>query len=190
MPHSSRSTSALPPELRETFLRLSEAQAATQAALREVSAEVKSVAAANKTLQKLYGGMANNRGDETEEFFYDALVQEPVIGDLKFNKVLAHVSVGAKGKQTEIDLVLVNGNSLALVEVKNKCHAQDLVQLEKHITLLRKHSPEYKGFKFYGGIAGFSIPNDVVKAAHEQGYFVLKRHGKVLASNTAGMVAH
>ncbi len=172
-----------PPDLKQAFIALAKSQA-------ETSLEVKSAANSIKQLNKLYGSMAANKGDETEEFFYNTLLHEPVIGKLKFDKVIANMLVGTKGKETELDLMLVNGSSLAVIEVKNKCHVNDLDQLESQLKFLRKSSPEYKGLKFFGGIAGFSVPKDVVGAAHERGFFVLKRVGKVMSSNTTGMTAY
>ena len=140
-------------------------------------------------VHKAQGRAENNRGAEVEEFFYNTLMHEPVIGHMQFDKVLSNHMIGKKGKETELDLVLINGNSLAVVEVKSKFHPSDLDQLQKHIDFLRDHSPEFKNYQFYGGIAGFSIPKDVTHAAHEQGYFVLKRRGKVISINTNGMTA-
>lgn len=153
------------------------------------SATVDRVTKDIEKLYQLYGSSANNRGAEVEEFFYNSLAHEPMIGDMRFNKVLSNHMIGSKGKETELDLVLVNGNSIAVVEVKSRCHLKDLGQLRKHIDFLRDHSPEFNGYQFYGGIAGFSIPSDVVEAAHEQGYFVLKRRGKVVCSDTEGIRA-
>lgn len=140
-------------------------------------------------LYKAQGRAENNRGAEVEEFFYNTLMHEPVIGTMQFDKVLSNHMVGKKGKETELDLLLINGNSLAVIEVKSKFHPNDLGQLQEHIDFLRDHSPEFKNYQFYGGIAGFSIPNDVTKAAHEKGYFVLKRRGKIITVNTQGMTA-
>ncbi len=161
----------------------------TSATVDRTSATVDRVTKDIEKLYQLYGSSANNRGAEVEEFFYNSLAHEPMIGDMRFNKVLSNHMIGSKGKETELDLVLVNGNSIAVVEVKSRCHLKDLGQLRKHIDFLRDHSPEFNGYQFYGGIAGFSIPSDVVEAAHEQGYFVLKRRGKVVCSDTEGIRA-
>lgn len=161
-----------------------------------VSAEVarvsKDIEKTHQDIDKVYkaqGRAENNRGAEVEEFFYNTLMHEPIIGTMQFDKVLSNHMVGKKGKETELDLLLINGNSLAIIEVKSKFHPKDLNQLQEHIDFLRDHSPEFKKYRFYGGIAGFSIPNDVTKAAHEKGYFVLKRRGKIITANTQGMMA-
>ena len=46
-----------------------------------------------------------------------------------------------------------------------------------------------KNYALYGGIAGFSVPADAVKAAKEQGLFVLKRVGQVVKTDAKEMRA-
>lgn len=179
--------------------RVNETTAAVERLSREGERISRDIEKGHKEMMKLHqdidkvhkaqGRAENNRGAEVEEFFYNTLMHEPVIGHMQFDKVLSNHMIGKKGKETELDLVLINGNSLAVVEVKSKFHPSDLDQLQKHIDFLRDHSPEFKNYQFYGGIAGFSIPKDVTHAAHEQGYFVLKRRGKVISINTNGMTA-
>ena len=43
---------------------------------------------------------------------------------------------------------------------------------------------EYKNYKIYAGVAGFKIPQEVIKKAKEKGYFVLKRKGNVIEEYT------
>ncbi len=47
--------------------------------------------------------------------------------------------------------------------------------------------PEYKDYKLYGGLAGFSVPDDVAASAREQGRFVLKRKGDLVEAQTEAM---
>ena len=185
-----------PPAMQQAFIslmrsqeRLSERVDKCTANIERISRDIEKTHQDIDKLYKAQGRAENNRGAEVEEFFYNTLMHEPVIGTMQFDKVLSNHMVGKKGKETELDLLLINGNSLAVIEVKSKFHPNDLAQLQEHIDFLRDHSPEFKNYQFYGGIAGFSIPNDVTKAAHEKGYFVLKRRGKIITVNTQGMTA-
>ena len=90
-------------------------QAKTEAQLRKTMATVASVG-------KQLGSMAKNQGDITEEFFYNSLHANPVVGGIKFDRVTPHLVVGTKKQQFEFDIVLTNGNSVAVLEVKNKAH--------------------------------------------------------------------
>jgi RecB family endonuclease NucS len=113
----------------------------------------------------------------------------PTFGGIKFDRVTPNLIVGTKKRQFEFDIVLTNVSSVAIVEIKHKAHINDLDQVEAQIKRYRELCPEYKNFNIYGGIAGFSVPPDVVKAAHERGLFVLKRKGEVLTADAKGMRA-
>jgi hypothetical protein len=133
------------------------------------------------------GGIANNQGDVAEEFFFRALDRNPVIGGVKFDRVEQHILVGSRGRQTEFDLLLYNGNSLAIIEVKYKVHPKSLVQLTKQIERHRECFPEYSHYALYAGIAGMSIPSEISDEAHEKGYFVLHQQGDVLVADSSCM---
>jgi hypothetical protein len=140
-------------------------------------------------LATLYGGVAENQGSVAEEFFFNSLNANPVIGGIKYDRVTPHLVVGTKGKQAEFDLVLVNGNSIALIEIKHKAHVSGLDQLEKQIKRYREAFPEHASYKLYGGIAGLSVPDDTVQEAHRRGLFVLKQQGNVFAVDAQAMRA-
>ena len=173
-------------ELKKIMAELAEAQKHMSSEITRLDKELN--ASIDKVNQQL-GGIGRNQGDVTEEFFYNTLNANPTLGNIQFDRVTPNLIVGKKGKQSEFDIVLTNGNCVALVEVKHKAHVNDLVQLEVQMKKYRELCPEYKNFKLYGGIAGFSVPPDVVKAAHEKGLFVLKRKGEILATDTKAMQA-
>ena len=138
-------------------------------------------------LSELYGGVSSNQGSAAEEFFFNSLTANPEVGGIKFDRILPNVQINTKTKQGEFDIVLVNGNSVAVVEVKYKVHPSDIAKATKNLKRYREFYPEHKNYKLYGGIAGFSVPPDAVKAAKEQGLFVLKRVGEVLKTDAKEM---
>ena len=137
----------------------------------------------------LLGNIGQNQGAVAEEFFYNSLQARPQIGDITFNSVSPNLIFGSKGKHSEFDIVMVNGQSVALIEVKYKAHLSDLDQAEAQVQRYRQWRPEHKDYKIYSGLAGFSVPPDVVKAAQARGVFVLKRTGDVVEVDTQGMRA-
>jgi hypothetical protein len=62
-------------------------------------------------------------------------------------------------------------------------------QVEEQVQRHRQWCPEHKDYKIYSGLAGFSVPQDVAKAAQERGLFVLKRTGDVMETATQSMKA-
>jgi len=154
---------------------LLEAQLArTDAQLAKTDAKLNKVA-------KLFGDVNNNRGAEAEEFFFHSLIKHPQIADIKFDTVHRNLS-GKKGKMSdEFDLVLVNGDTLALIEVKTKAHL-DLVDkmIEKKIPNLKALFSVFKNYKIYAGIASLVTYPDLIKKVNEKGLFLLTQQGKHL----------
>jgi hypothetical protein len=162
------------------FEKLQTAQAKTDAQMAKTDAKLDKLTA-------LCGGIASNQGSVAEEFFFNSLVSEPFLGDIQFNRITPQLIVGRKGKQSEYDIVMVNGASVGIVEVKYKAHMNDLEQVHAQIVRFKRDCPEFKHYTIYGGIAGLSVPKDVSKAAKAQGLFVLKRKGEKLNIQIDGM---
>ena len=135
------------------------------------------------------GGIANNQGSVTEEFFYNSLLEHPQVGAFKFSKIISNHMVGSKGKQTEFDLVLVNGDSVVVVEIKYKLHPAHIDKLAAQLKAFKKLSPEFKAYRLYGALAGFSVPGAVQQAAAEHGYMVLQRKGQAITCHAEGLRA-
>jgi hypothetical protein len=124
-----------------------------------------------------------------EEFFFNSLNANPVIGGVQYDRITPHLIVGAKGKQTEFDLVLVNGNSVALIEAKSRARLTALDQLEKQLKRYRAAFPEHASHKLYGGTAGLSAPEETIEEAHKRWMLVLKQKGDVFAVDAEAMRA-
>jgi hypothetical protein len=138
-------------------------------------------------IAEMVGGISNNQGDVAEEFFYNSLVEKPEIGGIEFDTITPNLIIGSKRSQAEFDLVLVNGRSVALIEVKYKAHQKSLDQIEGKIAQYRSLRPEHKDYTVYAGLAGFSIPPDIQAQALERGLFVLRRKGEVIEVDSKGM---
>jgi hypothetical protein len=173
--------------LRETQAKTEKLWAKHQLQYAQTDAQLEKTDRKFKTMQDMLDGISKNQGSVAEEFFFNSLNAKPVIGDIKFDRVTPHLIVGRKGKQSEYDVVMVNGASVGIVEIKYKAHLNDLQQVHEQVKRFKRDCPEFKGYAIYGGIAGLSVPNDVSKAAKEQGLFVLKRKGEHLEAQTEGM---
>jgi hypothetical protein len=132
-----------------------------------------------KKLEKLVGGIGNNQGDAAEEYFINSLEKKLQIGRIKFDYLVPNYVIKSKRIRDEYDILLVNKDTIAIIEVKYKFHIDDLDTLPKKLANLKQFSP-YKNHTIYAGIAGFNIPDDVVEEALKRGYFVLKRSGEVI----------
>jgi CO dehydrogenase/acetyl-CoA synthase delta subunit len=158
-----------------------------QARAEERSARVdEQIARTNKQL----GGMAQSQGDVAEEYFYNSLVVNPQIGDIRFDIIDQNSIRTHKNIKQEFDIVLINGGSVAIVEVKYKACLKDIEQLFKQIESFKVLYPEYKNYKLYAGLASLCVPNEVTEQAQKQGLFVLQQVGNVLSQHTQNMRAH
>ena len=137
----------------------------------------------------MVGSISNNQGDVTEEYFVNSLKDCLKVGTINFDYLIENF-VAKKGHNilAEYDILLVNGESVAIVEVKYKAHIKDLEKLPKKIEEL-KNLPQYKDYKVYAGIATFFATNDLVKKAKEQGYFILQRKGDVIITHSQNLRA-
>jgi hypothetical protein len=183
-------------ELKDLVASLAISQAATDAQMAKTDAQMAKTDAQLartdkkfKTMQSMLDGISKNQGSVAEEFFYNSLKSKPIVGAVSFDQITPNLIVGRKGKESEFDVVLVNGSSVALIEVKYKAHVNDLAQVHEQIKRFRRDCTQYKDYALYGGIAGLSVPNEVSKAAKAQGLFVLKRKGELLETQAEGMTA-
>lgn len=126
-------------------------------------------------------GISNNQGDVAEEYFINSLKDTSLkIADMNFDMLVSNMEVSRGGKHDEYDIILVNGDSLAIIEVKYKVHPNDIDKLDKKVANIKELSPVYKDFKVYAGVAGFKVPQDAKTKALGKGYFVLERKGDIV----------
>ena len=161
--------------------KLTASQDRTDEQMKRTSAELSRMGKKIDRIGTLAGNISNNQGDVAEQFFYDSLRHKPQIGGIKFSDVMANTLKAIGKLKDEFDIVLINGNSLAIIETKYKAHVKDVEKIKnKKIPNFRKLFPLYKDYKIYAGIASFYITEDVEEKAEEYGFFVLRRKGKVI----------
>ncbi|MEY3218959.1 MAG: hypothetical protein RIT27_316 [Pseudomonadota bacterium] len=164
----------------EAQLAKTDAQLAkTDAQLAKTDAQLAKTDAKLNKIAKLFGDVNNNRGEEAEEFFFNSLKKNRQIAGMTFDTIHRNLS-GEKGKvHDEFDLVLINGDALALIEVKSKAHL-NLVDkmIEKKIPHLKILFPHFKNYKIYAGIASLVTYPELVEEISEKGLFLLTQQGK------------
>ena len=148
-----------------------------------MAANAELMAESSRKLDKvaaLVGNIGQNQGAVAEEFFFNSLQAKPMLGGVQYDEVIDNLK-GYSGKlRGEYDVVMVNGKSVALIEVKYVVYPDDITKTIKGIENYRTFFPQHKDFDVYGAIAGFKVPNEVAEAAKQQGLMVLKRVGDVM----------
>lgn len=145
-----------------------------------------------REMNKQLGGIGNSNGEFAESFFYYSLKKEMKLGDIRFDEIDNNVKHRRKQLVDEFDVVLYNGDSIGIVEVKYNATAAHVKRLTTtKVNNFKILFPEYEGFKLYLGIAGLSFENESVKtSAKEAGVAVLEVQGDHLATYTDGMRAY
>ena len=167
--------------LAETDAKLNKFFAETNAQLAKTDAQLAKTDAQLKKLSDMVGGTVNNQGQAVEEFFYRSLAKQLRVSDMKFDVIYRNLTGHIKGLQDEFDIVLANGDTLALFEVKTKAHTS-LVEtmLQRKIPNLRKVLPNFKNYKIYAGIASLVTYDELIEEVKKHGLFLLTQHGRHL----------
>lgn len=126
--------------------------------------------------------ISQNQGDVAEEFFFNSLAEDPRLGSIHFEDIIKNQQKRRGKTQEEYDLVMTNGDSIGIVEVKYKVHQNDLQKLERKMHNFKKLFPIYNEYKLYGAIASFHINEDARVEALQRGFFVLQRRGDIVHS--------
>ena len=140
---------------------------------------------------QMYGGVSNNLGDAAEEFYYNSISANPVLDGVRFDFLVRNTErkmTGSNGNglANEFDLILVNGHTVWVVEIKYKAHEKDLQRLvEVKAVNFPRLFPEYAGHEQRFALAAFHIHDELKHAALAQGVTVLQRKGDVIESIAA-----
>ncbi len=166
--------------IEQAILELQKSQAKTDANFNKILGDIAKSDAKIKEANQKKSYIEIDQCYSATEFFYHFLEENPILGNMKFDYVLANVKNHVKTTQDEYDIVMYNGNSVALIEVKHKVYPNDLEKLvSKKVDNFRYLFPMYHDYKIYLGIGGFSIPEDVAAQARNLGIAVLRQKGDV-----------
>ena len=132
-----------------------------------------------------------NLGETTEEYFYNSLSNTMTFGGIKYDYISKNVHSRRMRLEDEFDIVLYNGNSIALIECKHKAHNHDLEKLtQKKIANFRILYPDYADYKIYCGLASFSFYKELEDNASAMGVAILKQVGDVMEVNADNLKAY
>jgi hypothetical protein len=132
----------------------------------------------DKTNQQL-GGMAYNQGRFAEEYFFNSFEkgQQNFFGE-KFDEIKNNL----KGIETddEYDIVMLNGQSVGIVEVKYKAHENDVPKVLGKVNSFRANFPKYKYHTIYIGLATMAFYPELEQTCKENGIAIIKQSGETI----------
>jgi hypothetical protein len=137
-------------------------------------------------LEKLMGSWANNFGSFAEEYFFNSFEDNQ---QNFFGEEFDEIQKGLKGKsfklEDEYDIVLYNGTSVAIVEVKSKAHENDIPTVLKKAETFRVFFPAYKDYKIYLGLASMCFYPELEQECTNHGIAIIKQVGDTVVINDA-----
>ena len=142
-----------------------------------------------KRIQKNIAGISDSNGDMAEEMIYNSLERDMTFSGIKFDNIEQNVPVMLGFKTlTELDVLMVNGDTLAIIETKYKVENKDVTKLiKKQLTDFRQCFPKYDNYKILLGIGGMSFEDDAINEAKENGIGIIKIVGDKVEYYTDGI---
>jgi hypothetical protein len=157
---------------------LTEKFAETDRQMKETDRRMKETDRQMKKLQQLVGGIGNNNGDVAEEYFFNAFKKNKTFVNQTFEKVLRNKWIDTDDWRAEFDLLLLNGKSAVIIEVKYK--ADYNIKIQKLVSKVRPFKalfPEYKNHNIYLGVAAMSFNKYLAMELRETGIATIYQVG-------------
>ena len=132
-----------------------------------------------KKLEYTIGAWSNNHGLIAEEYFFNSFKKgnKNFFGE-KFDEIKKNL----KGAETndEFDIVMVNGKSAGLVEIKFKAHINDIPKILKKANAFRVNFPKFQNHKLFLGLATMAFYPELEQECINQGIAIIKQAGDTI----------
>ena len=143
----------------------------------ELRASIKELKESVHELGEFYGGVSKNIGFHAEEFFQNALKKTKSFAGIKFKEFEPNLAYSGQ-KNCEFDVALINPDSIAIIETKNRVHHKFVEELAtEKVAQFKKFSKKYGNLHIYLGVAGFSFDPEVLAEAKKYGVGVIRQVG-------------
>jgi len=134
-----------------------------------------------RDLSKNIGGLGNNVGQATEEYFLAALEKMEELAGVKIEHV-GRLKKRKKNLQGEYDAVVFGKDTLIVVEIKHRLDGNNVSDFYTNsLPAFRKLFPEYADRKILGAVAGMIVEKAAMKLANNKGLLVLTPSGQTIS---------
>ena len=139
-----------------------------------------------KKMEETIGSWANNHGMFAEEYFLNSFEngKQNFFGE-RFDRIEDRVKGIKKGFGDEYDILLINGRSIGIVEVKFKAHVNDIPKVLRKAETFRINFPEYVNHRVYLGLATMAFYSELEQECINEGIAVIKQVGDTVVINDA-----
>ncbi|MCL2313476.1 MAG: hypothetical protein FWC41_13550 [Firmicutes bacterium] len=161
----------------------------TEKIIRELSAEGKDTDRRIKELTKNVYGISMSNGMMAEEIIFSSLEKDMTFAGVKFDEITPRVPIVDGFKTlTDLDAVMLNGDSIAIIEAKHKVEKKDVRELaSKKVNYFKQYFPEFSKYKILLGVGGMSFDDDAIEEAKYKGVGIIKVVGDKVEYHTEGI---
>ena len=133
-----------------------------------------------KELSRQLGGQANRLGEFVQEMVRPAVVRLFQERGLPVHQVASNMKgFRDDGKLgIEIDLLVVNTETLIAVECKSKLTQDGVDEHLERLAVFKQYFPQLQNHTVLGAVAGMVIADEVRDYAHSKGLYVLAQSGE------------
>ena len=124
------------------------------------------------------GGISQSNGEFCEEYFINSFKENPTLFGETFDRVMPYLYPDPVVINDEYDLVLRNGTTIALIEMKYKARTKDVGKMFSKLHTYRANYPMFKDYKIYLCLASFRFPKNVRIKAAEEGIVLIQQRGE------------
>ena len=141
-------------------------------------------------------GIGHSNGEYAEEYFYNSLEKKMEFAGVHFDDISTDFKLLRKtpdGKRVEdqFDIVMLNGEAAAIIEIKYKARKDDPKQIvNQKVSNFRFLFPDYAKLKIYLGLAAFSFEESAEIEAKELGIGLLRQVGETIEYETKWVRAY
>jgi len=162
--------------MKETWQQIKENAASQKETDRQMKETDKKI---DRTNQQI-GGISKSNGEFCEEYFVNAFKESPTFLGQTFDHVLDNLKPhpGLTAMNDQYDLVLHNGTTTVLIEMKYKADIADVKRMFKKLHSYRANYPMFKDYKIYLGLASFSFSAPVKARAEKEGIVLIQQQGE------------
>jgi len=139
-----------------------------------------------KKFAETIGAWSNNHGSFAEEYFFNSFEsgKQNFFGE-KFDEMKKNVQGINTKFMDEYDIVLINGKSIAIIEVKFKAHKDQFFKVLRKAETFRENFPYYANHQIYLGLATLVFSPDLEQECIDNGIAVVKQVGQTVVINDA-----
>ena len=129
--------------------------------------------------RELIGGISRSNGEFCEEYFINSFKENHTFMGEKYDYVIEYLRPYPNTViADEYDLVLHNGTTVVIIEMKYKASIEDVGKMFSKLHPYRANYPMNKDYKVYLALASFRFPVKVRKRADEEGVVLIEQRGE------------